>query len=185
MLLGDFNDVFDDLQAVLQKVDDALPDISNSSLDGEIAQTIENSQDEHGCLQPMQSPSILPHAVAFVDPKPKKSRRERRHDRKNSSSISGSGGGIHEFESAITSVSVPAIISSVCSAKDSALATSDAKSHVAVNEENAEDTECTSSVLHREYFSHVRRVNLENLSLVIGSNLPVYQVHLALISFCL
>ncbi len=177
--------MFDDLQAVLQKVDVALPDISNSSLDGEIAQTIENSQDEHGCLQPMQSQSIIPHAIDFVDTKSKKSRRERRHDRKNSSSISGSGGGIHEFESAITSVSVPAIISSVCSAKDSALATSDAKSHVAVTEENAEDTECTSSVLHREYFSHVRRVNLENLSLVIGSNLPVYQVHPALISSCL
>jgi len=47
-----------------------------------------------------------------------------------------------------------------------------------VTDENADDADCSSSVMHREYFSHVRRVNLENLSLVIGSNLPVFQVRL-------
>jgi hypothetical protein len=81
-------------------------------------------------------------------------------------------GATHEAQSVVTSV---ASFKSEYSVAEDALATSDATSHV-VADDVAEDNDCSSSVMHREYFSHVRRVNLENLSLVIGSNLPVFQV---------
>ncbi len=154
------------------------PDRSNSPLRTAIDATeLQISKDEDGCLKQLSSStSILTQAADLVDPKLKKNRRGRRLDRKESFSKNGCGDGTHESESTVTSVAVPTIINAVCSAKDDALAASDAKSQVDVTVENAEDSDCTSSVMHREYFSHVRRVNLENLSLVIGSNLPVYQV---------
>ena len=174
--------MFDDLHAALQGSDaglsSAAPDVMHAPTDREAdSKTIQIPSDrEHGCVAQLQpSTSTLSHEGAHVDVKLKKSRRGRRLDRKDSSKA-GCDGGTHESESAVTSVFVPTSINSVCSAKDDALATSEAKSQVEVTDETADDTDCTGSVMHREYFSHVRRVNLENLSLVIGSNLPVFQV---------
>jgi hypothetical protein len=179
---GAVDDVFDDLQAILQGADDTLPstapDRANSPLTTELdAVVLQIPKDEHGCVKQLSSStSIFTQTADPVDSNIKKNRRGRRLDRKDSFSKTGCGDGTYESESTVTAVSVPSIVNMVCSAKDDVLAASDAKSQVDVTVENADDSDCTSSVMHREYFSHVRRVNLENLSLVIGSNLPVYQV---------
>ena len=135
---------------------------------------------EYGVASETASSASSPaQTAATCDPKPKKSRRGRRTDPKEVAEDhdAGSGGRSRESESAVTSVATAAVVTAVSSASHDAV-TADSASQVVVTDENADDADCSSSVMHREYFSHVRRVNLENLSLVIGSNLTVFQVRL-------
>ncbi len=172
---GALDDAFDDLQAALQASEAALPsgtqDRSESPLSSgnEVAKT-ESSIDEQCTM--IHFPASSSFSLPVADLKPKKSKQGRRPN-SNANHVSAT----HE-------PSQPTVASDDSRVKDSvaedALATSNAKSQVVVADDNVEDTDCSSSVMHREYFSHVRRVNLENLSLVIGSNLPVFQVPLCI-----
>jgi hypothetical protein len=175
--------VSEDLQAALHEVNAAplpssTPERCNSPYGRESeAKSNKIAADDIGGLP------LLPSSTAVLplsDPKLKKSRRGRRSDEKVSSANVISAGPIQAFESVVTSVTVSAAMNALSSASNDALSASDAKSQVIATDENdnVDDTGCSSAVMHREYFSHVRRVNLENLSLVIGSNLPVFQVNL-------
>jgi hypothetical protein len=131
----------------------------------------ERSNSEHSViLQSPVSSSVLP-VSAPVDLNRKKNKQVRR-----SSSRTNRVNATLESQTTVTSVASLATIDAEVSVPEDALATSNAKSQAVVADDVFEDTDCSSSVMHREYFSHVRRVNLENLSLVIGSNLPVFQV---------
>jgi hypothetical protein len=175
--------VSEDLQAALHELNAAslpssTPERCNSPHGRELeAKSSENAAGSVG------GPAQLPSSAAVLplsDPKLKKSRRGRRSDEKASSASAVSVSPIQASDSVVTSVAVSAAMRVANSSSNDALAASDAKSQaIATDEhESVDDTGCGSAVMHREYFSHVRRVNLENLSLVIGSNLPVFQVNL-------
>jgi hypothetical protein len=184
LLAGALDDVSEDLQAALHELNAAsLPSSTaercNSPHGSELeAKASEDTADSVG------GPAQLPSSAAVVplsDQKLKKSRRGRRSEEKVSSASAVSVGPIQASDSVVTtSVAVSAAMKAANSSSNDALSASDAKLQaIATDEhENADDTGCGSAVMHREYFSHVRRVNLENLSLVIGSNLPVFQVNL-------
>jgi hypothetical protein len=184
LLAGALDDVSEDLQAALHELNAAsLPSSTaercNSPHGRELeAKSSEDSADSVG------GPAQLPSSAAVLplaDQKMKKSRRGRRSEEKVSSASAVSVGPIQASDSVVTtSVAVSAAMKAANSSSNDALSASDAKLQaIATDEhENADDTGCGSAVMHREYFSHVRRVNLENLSLVIGSNLPVFQVNL-------
>jgi hypothetical protein len=176
---GAIQDTIDDLQAALQTLPEAeLPSATHdhtalplgSDMEWTKAEISRNEQCSLVQL-PSSSSRILPDPD-HVASQPKKNKQGRRPSPNDSSMSASRVGATHEAQSAVTSV---ASFKSEYSVAEDALATSDATSHV-VADDVAEENDCSSSVMHREYFSHVRRVNLENLSLVIGSNLPVFQV---------
>ena len=174
---GPLDDVLVDLQAALHEEGVASPICTNLLHDCKIDAAKSSSTDdalEYGGVAETSSSASIPALTANPgDLKPKKNRRGRR-----SAGVAGPDGRPREFESTVTSVAAPEAITAVDSSGNDAVATADPKSQVLVTDENADDADCSSPVMHREYFLHVRRVNLENLSLVIGSNLPVFQVHL-------
>jgi hypothetical protein len=177
---GTLKDTFDDLQAALQ----ALPDSESTAAsqdhntfplgsDMERGKT-DISRDEHCSLvQLSSSSSIILPVPAHADSQLKMNYQGRRPSPKDSCMNAGFGGAPHQARNAVTSVTA---FESEISVAEDALATSDATAQV-VADDITVDADCSSPVMHREYFSHVRRVNLENLSLVIGSNLPVFQVN--------
>jgi hypothetical protein len=172
---GPLDDVFDDLQAALLEAESSdLPaspalDFSNAPLAGD---NISPSEAGDQCSL-LQLPSST--AVAAVGTKPKNSRRVRRSNREDVTAdvvhVDAS-----RSQTSFAPVSTSAVIDTSHSTNHVAVATCEPETQLLDSEEHADDSSCSSCVVHREFFSHVRRVNLENLSLVIGSNLPIFQV---------
>ena len=186
-LAGPLGDVLVDLQAVLHEEGVTSPAASSDCetlLHGSRNDAKNTSSSfealEYGVASETASTASSPaQTAATCDPKPKESRRGRRTEPNEVAEDhdDGSGGRSRASESAVNSVATAASVTAVSSASHDAV-TADPASQVVVTDENADDADCSSSVMHRDYAMHVRRVILENMSLVIGSNLTVFQVRL-------